>query len=41
MVLAAGLEATMGTTDVVVGNDIVATIHPFRAIGALGGRVRF
>jgi hypothetical protein len=41
LVLAAGLEATLGTTGVVVGNDIVATIHPFRAVGALGGRVGF
>jgi hypothetical protein len=38
---AAGVEATIGTTDVAVGNHIVATIHPFRAIGAVGLRVRF
>jgi hypothetical protein len=41
LVLAAGIEATVGTTDVAVGNDIVATIRPFRAVAALGGRVGF
>jgi hypothetical protein len=40
-VLVTGVEATVGTTDVAVGTDIVATVHPFRAIGALGVRVRF
>jgi hypothetical protein len=38
---AAGVEATIGTTDVAVGNDIVAVLHPFRSIGSLGIRVRF
>jgi hypothetical protein len=41
VVMATGVEATVGTTDIAVGTDIVATVRPFRAIGALGVRVRF
>jgi hypothetical protein len=41
LVAAAGLDASFGTTAVAVGGDTVATIPPFRAIGALGVRTRF
>ncbi len=39
--LGAGVEATLGNTRIAVGNDIVATIPPFRAIVTLGPRARF
>jgi hypothetical protein len=39
--MAAGAEATLGTTTVAAGNDIVATTPPFRAVGTLGVRTRF
>jgi hypothetical protein len=41
VVAAIGVDASFGTTSVAVGNDTVATIPPFRAIGALGVRTRF
>jgi hypothetical protein len=37
----AGVEATLGNTRIAVGNDIVATIPPLRAIATLGPRGRF
>jgi hypothetical protein len=40
-VLAAGVEAAFGTTQVAVANDTVATMPPFRAVGSFGLRVRF
>jgi hypothetical protein len=41
MVLGVGAEATLGTTTVAVGSDIVTTILPFRAIGTVGVRAGF
>jgi hypothetical protein len=41
VVLAVGVDASLGTTAVAVGNDNLATVPPFRASGALGIRARF
>jgi hypothetical protein len=40
-VFVAGVDASFGTTTVAVGTEGVATIPPFRAIGAVGIRARF
>jgi hypothetical protein len=41
IVVGAGVAASFGTTVVTVGNDIVATIPPLRAIGGVGVRTLF